>query len=693
MISFDALVASIVPSDKFSVIVEKALNTVRVYESKDSPDLSIRIEFSRFEYPYFYNVHSDKAVSYNEALVEVLNSCLASFDYRNQVSEGIKRITNHRSFVLASNKNTAAKDRNTYIFVDDLYLPYLDINKLESREFMSNFPVQPASEKGVADSCFALGATSLYEAVGYKYDNNQYTSIYPDSSNIPTRLKSFILPSSIRLDNPEPNVFKSGDENTLQCLVLFVEPGRESHVSGEIWVEENKFFGTTFTIPKRNWYIETNLNEGDVVPAKQAIINNQESYSEVPSRAIEITCVEKNPLYMLNKIKYSLNESRITSQTGLKGYSHLMEDIGYLILDDETDPTGQGILRIKPDMICGPSSIKGKVNGIRLAQAAYVAVEKHGMTEGTLDSLDVDLINSLCSEIVPGYWQRPGELDAAPCYYGYVNIAFTDPSVQYMKNSQMSFPFEMLKLAMYEYPKLADAILNSRDEDKLQLTKEIIFLQESIAHNGRVPLDLKVQRFDKFNRLNDPKSPFIGRINSTELLPIINNYLLLKDRPAFVLLTSTGKKIYIPSGNSLLKFESSSNNSFTYDTVVVQLSRLFNNVRNLDGLTNAVSRFILTIGNKAILSPTLYGVNMKQTTLYDNRLTVAIPSSSFKSAQRKIYKDISEDWESEELYGLAIRNPAIWRNMLTAVRVIDGGDVSTIKVSHDVILRMRGDND
>lgn len=35
----------------------------------------------------------------------------------------------------------------------------------------------------------------------------------------------------------------------------------------------------------------------------------------------------------------------------------------------------------------------------------------------------------------------------------------------------------------------------------------------------------------------------------------------------------------------------------------------------------------------------------------------------------------------------------IWRNQLCLVKVIDGGDCTTVGVSHDVILRQRADND
>jgi hypothetical protein len=308
-------------------------------------------------------------------------------------------------------------------------------------------------------------------------------------------------------------------------------------------------------------------------------------------------------------------------------------------------------------MVCGPSSIKGKVNQIRLAQAAYVAKYIYGYTAGMLDSMDVSLINRLASECPVGYWNDQNGCQHE-CYYGLVHVAFTDPSVQYSRNSKMSFQFEMLKLAMLEYPELADAILDSRNDDKLNVVKELVYLQESLKGNVMVK-GVKVYPHTSFNNLRDPKTITVHRINSTEILPV-ENYLLDGDRKAFIYVTSKGERVYIPSGKVLKTFQSAgANGQWLYDTVVVQLSRIFNlRNRNLDGLTKAINRYVLTIGNRVVLYPELLGVNMKQTTLYDHEMTVSVPTKNLLSAKKEIYGEKYEDWESMDLYAIASRNPS-----------------------------------
>lgn len=641
----------------FTVIPDPSTRSVRIHETDGSPDSAIRVEMSEFDFPYFLQLDHNRKFDYNAALAEVLSLFLVLSSYRNDVSEGIKRITNHRVYSLGANENIRAKDRNTYHLVDDAFLPNLELSNAALRRQVSSLPVQASSEKGVGDGALALAKTSLYRAVGYAYKDMEYTSLFPNASNIPARLKSFVLPSSVNLDKPEGNVNIDGDENTLQCLVVFVPAGRERHVSGEIWVEEKSFKRVTFTMPRREWYMSTNLNEGDEVHPSQAQIINQQGENTIHPHAVSIKCVEKNPLYMRTLVRYPLNEARVTSHTGLKGYMSQQEDIGMLITTDEHG----NIREIKPDMVCGPSSCKGKVNQIRLAQAAWVAREHLGYPDGTLDTLDVELINSLAGKIEKGWWVYPGDTTGMECYFGYVNVAFTDPSVQYVRGSYMNFPFEMTKLALKEYPVLAERIMEARDPDKMSNVHEILLLQESLEKVGRVPPGVKVMSHMAFNG-SGADTHYVGRINSTELLPVANNYLLDKDRGAFVYMMRSGRKIYIPSGKCLSAFESvSSNAQFTYDTVLVQLSRIFNWVQDLGGLERAVKRYMLTTGNRVVLSPELYGVNLKQVTLYDHVKTVSIPTRLYKAAQRKVFGEeesgLGEDTD-HDLYAIVVRNPA-----------------------------------
>jgi hypothetical protein len=352
---------------------------------------------------------------------------------------------------------------------------------------------------------------------------------------------------------------------------------------------------------------------------------------------------------MKMNVSYSLNEARITSHTGLKGYSSIQPNIGMLLLDINDER-----IELKPDMVCGPSSIKGKVNQVRLAQAAYVAKVHYQYREDSIDSMNEQLINELADECPSGVW-----VDAYgkehECYFGLVNVAFTDPSVQYSRNSYMGFQFEMLKLAMTEYPDLAKIIMDSRDEDDLAIVKEVIYLEQSLK--GNVPKGFAVKQISSFNNYNDAKTIMVPRINSVEILPVVN-YLMTLDRAPFILLTSSGKKVYIPSGKTLKSFQSvGANGQWLYDILLVQLSRIFNNVNNFKGLESAVSRYILTIGNRKVLYPELLGLNMKQTTLYNHVNTVSVPSKNLREAKRKIYGEY-KNWEDYDLYAIHVRNPA-----------------------------------
>lgn len=652
--NFHVWVSMIVPNEKFNVESDDRIKSVTISEVNNEM-ATTRIEMSAYSFPQFFMWESNRKVSYNQALLMVLNRLIAESNYINEISDGLKVITDHRIYQIGTNANSVAKDMNSYVLVDNDFNSNFDVSKKDIRDFADKLPVQPASEKSVGDGILVLSNDSIYTGVGYNYKDGVFTSLFPNKSNLPARLKSFMLPTSVALDHPSENIFKDGDENTMECLVLFVKPGKERHVSGEVWIEKNRFRDVTFTQTKRVWYTDTNMKVDQEIFPQDARIMTPFGPNHQFNNALTLKCVDKNPFYMRVEVCYSLNEARITSQTGMKGYSSVQGNIGELYIPS-TDGNGDGII-LKPDMVCGPSSIKGKVNQIRLAQAAYVAKYIYGYTAGMLDSMDVDLINRLASECPVGYWSDQNGCQHE-CYYGLVHVAFTDPSVQYSRNSKMAFQFEMLKLAMLEYPDLADAILDSRDDDKLDIVRELVYLQESLGGNVMTK-GVKVLPHTAFNNLRNPKSITVHRINSTEILPV-ENYLLDPERKAFILQTSKGERVYIPSGKVLNSFQSAgANGQWLYDTVVVQLSRIFSfRNRNLDGLTKAVNRYILTIGNRVVLYPELLGVNMKQTTLYDHEMSVSVPTKNLLAAKKEIYGDQFEDWETIDLYAIVVRNPA-----------------------------------
>ena len=471
--NFAKWASMIVCPEKFQVELQPDLKTVIIQE-KDSQLATVRVEMSMFPFPYFYQWRNNKKCSYNVALLTVLNKMLQQSSYLNEISDGLKRITNHRCFSLASNENGYNKDLHTFIMVDSEFVSDFDISNPDVREFASKLHMQPNSEKAVGDGSLVISSNPIYNAVGYHFENGNYTSIFPNKSNLPARLKSFILPNSVKLDFPSNNVFIGGDENTMECLVVFVRPGKERHVSGEIWIEKSRFRNITFTQQKRVWYTETNIKTGDVLHPKDAVIKSPFGDDTSLNNAVSIECTERNPFYMRMNVSYSLNEARITSNTGLKGYSSVQDNIGTLAVQT----LDEGYQQLKPDMVCGPSSLKGKVNQIRLAQAAFVARFIHDYEPGTLDSLNEELINQLADECPVGIWVDADGCEHE-CYYGLVHVAFTDPSVQYSKNSYMGFQFEMLKLAMIEYPKLANILMDSRNKDDLDVVKEIVYLEQS----------------------------------------------------------------------------------------------------------------------------------------------------------------------------------------------------------------------
>ena len=671
--------------DRFVVTGEEGTKSVIISE-KENEMASTRIEMSAYSFPTFWLWEVNRKFSYNQALIAVINRAMAESTYINEVSERVKCVTDHRIYQIGTNENAAAKDIYSHILVDQNFEMNFRVSENKHRELASAWPIHPCSEKSAGDGILVLSDKPIYSGIGYSYDNGEYISLFPNKSNLPARLKSFMLPTSVKLDNPSDNIFKDGDQNTMECLVVFVRPGRERHVSGEVWIEKDRFRAVTFTQVKRVWYTETNMKVGKTYAPEDARIQTSFGFNNSFGNAISLTVIEKNPFYMRIEVQYPLNESRITSQSGLKGYSSVQENIGEIVIHDHF---GQGGIVAKPDMVCGSSSIKGKVNQIRLSQAAYVAKYKYNYGVETLDSLNEELINSLAEECPIGYWSGNGEIHE--CFYGLVHVAFTDPSVQYSSNGKMGFQFEMTKLAMVEYPELASILLEERDPKALELVKEIVWLEESLK--GNVKKGVKVMDHSMFNNSRNPKSIQVFRINSTEDLPV-ENYLLEEKRPAFVLSMASGVKVYIPSGKSLKTFCSAgANGKWLYDVLVVQLSRIFwLNVRNLDGLKRVVSRYILTIGNRKVLYPEMEGANLKQVTLYEHVDTVSLPTKNLMAIRKKLYGS-EKGWEERDIYGIAARNPTLWRDQLRLVHVIDGGDCTTVGVSHNVIMAEKADND
>ena len=437
-----------------------------------------------------------------------------------------------------------------------------------------------------------------YRNTGLALRPDGFISIFPPAQNVPARHQTHTLGDSFILSNPcqsviqQDNVIENGvmvskDASLKKAYTVF-HPTEESgrFLSGEIEIDEtiasqllevaaniedcftslNVKVGQTVFPHFKDFVLGVNLMDDEVI-----ISNAQEIYV----RDIVTTGINSSRLLKLTVVKRADN-ARITSNTGLKGVTKVVADLGQIhfqkpseVLLEESwedifekevaqeiqsqtqdnskefielktrypgvdfdslsqyqttrEEVSEQPLVIKPDLICGMNSVKAKSNTIVMAQAClavelgfYVPSDKFGH-KGLLDSLNQAEINAAAKSL-PEFTYLNAEGHEVPVEIGLTYISYTEMCSIYTKVKPQSFPF----LSGYYMSKNNQSSKdvyqyiwdNYLEEDKIAASKEFFKILLAAEHSMYDNEDnLPLYNLDDVNRLFTANDLILSPVN------------------------------------------------------------------------------------------------------------------------------------------------------------------------------------
>lgn len=441
--------------------------------------------------------------------------------------------------------------------------------------------------------------TDKYRNTGLLLREDGFISIFPPAQNVPARHQTHTLGDSFRLSNPcqsviqQDNIIVNGNmvskDSSLKKAFTVFSPIEESgrFLSGEIEIDEtiasqllevaaniedcfaslNVKVGQTVFPHFKDFVLGINLMDDEV------IISNAQ---EIHVRDIVTTGINSSRLLKLTVVKRADN-ARITSNTGLKGVTKVVADLGQIqfktvvkeVVEDVTwehvfeqqvseelegksldnskelselkvrypnvnfdelteyQSVTQGVVErplvIKPDLICGMNSVKAKSNTIVMAQAClavelgfYIPSEKYGYA-GLLDSLNQKEINDAANSL-PEFTYINSEGVEVPVEIGLTYISYTEMCSIYTKVKPQSFPF----LSGYYMSKNNQSSKdvyqyiwdNYLEEEKIEASKEFFKILLAAEHSMYDNEDkLPMYNLDKVNELFGPNDLILAPVN------------------------------------------------------------------------------------------------------------------------------------------------------------------------------------
>jgi len=348
------------------------------------------------------------------------------------------------------------------------------------------------------------------DGVGYAADSSTITSIYPNKSNIPERLRQHYTSKYLVPEIPSINMLSSNNkpEEELGGVVVFFETGDDSGpfdvdmlITGEIYATDtiyNKKIKLNRTISFSGTNIKY-IKEGSIVHPNDPVIWDMEGrvlcrytlrYDTATVSDIEFI---NNTIHIHLEIVDELKVGRVIGETGIKGVIHPVKDLGEIKVNID------GINSfLNVDLLVGPNAIKSGSNGIRLAWLSLKKMLGHCKTEiDTEESINMDT-----SDIKKVTWSYNGQEYKA--YVGYVNFGVTELAKDY-KTKEITMSSEAIKY-LYNMP----------NKKYSELAKA---LQEGYARNNANYVDYLLNILD----MNKPICDNIWDIESDSFKEIIDS--------------------------------------------------------------------------------------------------------------------------------------------------------------------------
>lgn len=397
------------------------------------------------------------------------------------------------------------------------------------------------------------------------------------------------------------------------------------------------------------------------------------------------------------RVAVNAGNARIDSNTGLKAVTKGKPYLGKIVLEDGT------ILR--PDMAFGMNSFKAKQNGIKLARAALAVdlktyAPKHW--SNLLNTLDEDEINN-ASKSLPSYsyYDEFGELQEnvqiGIVYYRYTEL--TDVYASY-GNQSMSHEcgrnlYHNLDTDLFKH--IWDRFVNPDMKEALIEFQKILLKSDVFQDEKDVPhYTIKdVKRLKLFND-NDILTSTIQLTQSSTVLldeEFNSKGFFFDFRPQL------GPLIRIPCAKTLKMFESElATGAWMYHAVFITIGKIikalltdrpffiFNRKTVKEKRDTLSDRYLRDI--YGIIFTSEKSAEMRVTTLSNPQMPgfamkqsvdVLLPNNTLVITDDELYQRIERTCFGKEdgpvqslqtgLYGLHVRNPALWRTQLCKVKI------------------------
>ena len=658
---------------------------------------------------------------------------LAQFEtiYGGLIQSDISVVNNFVLYSEGNAHNAIVKNRSTVVLLN----PYIKtengfdyISQRPLGEWLFTSPVNsavvkaqtkimnvvPGSESMLAEAnkIVAYRPTYEFKAPGFKVMQKDgevtgFYSIFPPKQNVPARLKTHLHSEAYNCINHDTALFLQDlaededgnlvtkDKTFRNLVVLISEIEEDSYRFGAGEIEVSPRFAKEVVYKDKHRELQLDeifIEEGMRYKAKNGriLIGKFEDGPRTIELVDEIEVIKIEPTGFTNsyRIEYvSFNRacnSRIVSLTGLKGVTKVMNNIGHA-----DDNKGQ---LIQVDAVCSINSLKGKMNTIRLAQAALAF--KYGYYTPKngeyLNSLDEKEINDAVASLPEFDYVSPdGTIKQAKI--GLIQACITELGSMYARIKPQSLSFNCMKyLAQNTESNLADHIQeNYIDEhDKARVMELQKILEDSFGA-------LIAEENLPIYTLNNLKNVFSHSdliLSKREILPSTSQLLNPELNQGFYIHCMPLRDVYIriPSAEFLNKLWSVlPNGEYIYPTIILNISKIIraaldNNphyviqrsteVRERTTARDAYLKDCRSIlfseesyGQRMIQSlliPKLRGFALKQ--IFDKYVpantVVVLNEGLYNSLLGYVYRDSEEeDVLNKTMHGFTLRNPFLWR--------------------------------
>ena len=678
---------------------------------------------------------------------------LAKYDhiYSGFIYKDINLINNFVFYTTPNSYNAKVKENNVCVIVncyhsgntrlvlkspDDTLGNWLFANPLSAfdmKEVLAHLNILPGSETMLASASKVVmyNGKDDFKAPGYKVvldkDGNvdSYISIFPPKQNVPSRWKTHLHGEAYQYINNHEAIFSQDTietedsvvvtkDNTLQDMVVVFESiDEETFRLGAGEIEVSKEFAEQVVVISKHRELqldEIEVEEGyDYTPKKgsnRIVIGTHDGEKRSIDMVdrIYVSKVERTGFSNGVRIEYlsyhrAIN-CRITSQTGFKGMTKCMADLGTITFGEE---------RIAPTAICSINSLKGKMNTIRLAQAALayrlgLYTPKNGKY---LNSYDEDEINEAVSSLPKFTHTRNGKV-VEDAKIGIIQASVTELGSMYARLKQQTFPFAALKyLEQQDNTDLAKYVAeNHIDEQSKTIVMELKkiledskgILQKEEGEDGKVIM-LPTYALDKLSKVFSEKDIIVSR---RSILPI-NSKLLDEEfnKGFYISCAPVGKEmIRIPPASILNKLCGQlQNGEYVYPDILINISKIILACLPKNGQTNyhfvthytkeesktrTTARQAYLTGCysmlyseesfgqrmiKTLLNPEMYGIGLKQ--VFDeyvpDNVVVVLNNNVYNQFAKHAFEGTEQG--SRRIEAFSIRNPFLWIGQLTKTEV------------------------